>query len=346
MIDYIWTYWTKPHAGATNFFDLACLGLSVALAGKHGTAKLVYTDSEGARQIDRFKIGAPSLVSLESLKNENPQKWALPKIDTYSKIDFSGTHIDYDVFLWKEQSKSCADFCCQSLEAEGSFIEVYKTTFHDFLNDAGYCPVEISDFSSKEIYAGYNMGYLQINNWEFINEYAEVARNIFGGMKTFHRHNNIFPEQYLFYCMAKKKDLQVDILFNNLLSWDEQCVQSGYTHLMGEKRENKNMLFRRILKKLEVENHECHRAIVKEIDWSMFEVGKSLVRTAKNFAAGGGKLVDEETYQARVSLCTSCEHYDPTGYNNTGKCAICKCSTVAKPKLAVSSCPVGKWKAV
>jgi hypothetical protein len=162
-------------------------------------------------------------------------------------------------------------------------------------------------------------------------------------MKTFHRHNNVFPEQYLFYCMSKAKGLNVDCLFNNDLSWDEQCTTSGYTHLMEGKNKNRSVLFKKILNKLKIENEECYNVISKEIDWSLFEVGKSLTKSAKDFAASGMELADEKTYNQRVDTCKACEHYDPSGYNNTGKCSICKCSTVAKPKIASARCPIEKW---
>ena len=51
MNEYIWTYWTKPQGGKISYFDIACIGLSTALAKKHGNAKTIYTDSDGARQI-------------------------------------------------------------------------------------------------------------------------------------------------------------------------------------------------------------------------------------------------------------------------------------------------------
>jgi hypothetical protein len=343
MNNYIWTYWTKPQGGKISYFDIACIGLSTALAKKHGNAKAIYTDSDGARQIEKYKIGVPIIVSLDELSGEDPRKWALAKINTYSKIDSPCIHIDYDVFLWKEQKKSSADYCLQSLEEGGNFTEIYKNTFNNFLNDAGYCPKEISPFSSKEIFAGYNMGYLQINKLDALEEYTAASLKIFSGMKTFHRHNNVFPEQYLFYCMAKSKGVDVDFLFNNELSWDEQCTTSGYTHLMEEKKKNRSSIFRRILERLKAENEDCYNAISKEIDWSIFEVGKSLVNSARDFAVSGMELASTDTYNGRLDICKACEHYDPSGYNNTGKCSICKCSTVAKPKLASAKCPIERW---
>lgn len=341
-MEYIWTHWTKPQPNI-SYFDIACLGLSTALAKTHGTAKLIYTDQRGAEHIGKYLIGVPCVKSLSDIQEEDPRKWALSKINTYSKINYPCVHIDYDVFLWKEQKRSSADFCCQSSEDLGNFSDIYKATFHDFQRDAGWIPEEISKYSSQEIYAGYNMGYLQINNWQFLNKYAKESLPIFDGMKTFHRHNNVFPEQYLFYCMTKSHGINVDILFDNEKSWDEQCTQSGYTHLMEEKKKNRSSLFKRIMAKLEQYNPACHAAISKEIDWSVFEVGKSLVNSATSIISGGGKTTNEDTYNNRVNICKACEHHDASGYGGTGKCSICKCSTVAKPKMQDSKCPIDKW---
>jgi hypothetical protein len=343
MKDYVWTYWTKPQNKKINYFNLACLGLSTSVVKKHGNARAIYTDSDGAKQIEKYNINVPAIVSLDEINEEDSRKWALSKINTYSKIEFPCIHIDYDVFLWKEQNISSSDYCVQSLENEDFFTLIYKKTFDDFIDDSGYCPMEIAKFLSKQIYAGYNMGYVQINNLDFIKEYAAASMNIFKSMKTFYRHNNIFPEQYLFYCMTELKGLHIDCLFNNNSDIDDQCVNSGYTHLMGAKNKGRNIIFNKILNRLKIENEECYNAISKEIDWSIFDIGKSLAKSAKDFAAGGMEFTDEKTYKERVDICKACEHYDPTGYNGTGKCSICKCSTSAKPKLASAQCPIEKW---
>lgn len=343
MRNYIWTYWTKPQAGAVSYFDLACLGLSTALVKEHGNAARIYTDSVGAKQVEKYRIGVGPTVSLGVLQDEDPRKWALPKIVTYSMMEPPCVHLDYDVFLWSEQKEVHTDFCCQSLEGGPVFSNLYKVTFHDFLSDSGYCPPEISIFSSKEIFAGLNMGYFEVKNNSFLKDYAEKAMSIFERMKTFHRFNNIFPEQYLFYCMSKSSGVPVEVLFDNDSDWSTQSMKVGYTHLMGEKMKNRASVFRRVMARLEDKNPECHEAISNEIDWSAVQVGKSFLGAVGAVASGGFELAANALYETRKGICEACEHFDPTGYKNTGKCLICKCSTAAKPKFLKSKCPVGKW---
>ena len=263
-MDYIWTYWTKPHKGEISHFDIACLGLSTSLVKTHGKAKCIYTDTNGKKQIEKYAIGVECTDSLSDIQDEDNKKWAISKINTLSKIDYPCIHIDYDVFLWKEQIKSKSDFCCQSMEKGQNFTELYKKTTNDYILDCGIIPKEIKNYSENQIYAGYNMGYIQINNLNFLNIYVKESFSIFSKMKTFHNHNNIFPEQYLFYCMTSTYKKNVDVLFNNDSDWNDQCTKSGYTHLMEEKIYNRQSIFKKIMLRLKEYNPDCYSAIIND----------------------------------------------------------------------------------
>jgi len=54
-------------------------------------------------------------------------------------------------------------------------------------------------------------------------------------------------------------------------------------------------------------------------------------------------LVTQEQYNARLEKCKACPSWDSTGFNNTGLCKECGCSTVIKLKLTTTSCPLRKW---
>jgi len=47
---------------------------------------------------------------------------------------------------------------------------------------------------------------------------------------------------------------------------------------------------------------------------------------------------DEEVLKMRWDLCTGCE------FLNNNKCEKCGCFMKVKHKLAMASCPVGKWE--
>lgn len=52
--------------------------------------------------------------------------------------------------------------------------------------------------------------------------------------------------------------------------------------------------------------------------------------------------VDE--IQKRLEICSDCEFWDSSGFNKTGKCKKCGCSTWAKIRMGTERCPVGKWE--
>lgn len=59
--------------------------------------------------------------------------------------------------------------------------------------------------------------------------------------------------------------------------------------------------------------------------------------------------VDEEVYEARISLCKSCEHIiqsdDPVGHCNECGCGTRKrAGLTVKGKMPEATCPKNKWK--
>lgn len=243
---HIWTYWTIPQSDVR--FDLACLALSTALVQRHSQAACIHTDSTGAAWIERCGIDVPILVSLDHLQKENPQKWALGKIHTYAQVDTPCVHLDYDVFLWKPQPVSASGFCCQNLETAANQRSLYCAAHADYLSDTAHCPPEVEPFAVSGCFEAHNMGYLQINNPSFLNRYAQRAIEVFEPMRTFDHWNNIYPEQYLFSCMAAGAGVRIDTLLDS--EWSEWQARSiGYTHLMGEKRYT-DRLFPRIMGRL------------------------------------------------------------------------------------------------
>jgi hypothetical protein len=265
-MDYIWTHWTKPQNGIISLFDTALLALSVSLATRHGTARYISTDSLGAKHIEKFHIEAPINVSLDHLHNEDISKWAISKIDTFSKVTSPCVHIDHDVFLWKQQKNSKADFCCQTLEQN----EFYSTYYSNCIQKAGgeeLWPYFQKTFKEHTL-CGYNMGYVQINNVEFLKKYTKESFNIYNKIKINHRSQNIIPEQYLFYCMTHSDpSITVETLIKHPLTAEHQntqCNKLGYTHLMGEKFGNRELIYCKAKNKLSILNPKCLEELLKE----------------------------------------------------------------------------------
>jgi hypothetical protein len=66
---------------------------------------------------------------------------------------------------------------------------------------------------------------------------------------------------------------------------------------------------------------------------------KSMAFWAKNLFP----VASKKTYEKRLSICSGCEFYDPSGWKGRGKCLKCGCCTSAKAKLKTEKCPIGKW---
>lgn len=307
-MNYIWTYWANPANERVAVFDLSCLALSAAFVSQYANNKTVYTDSYGARQIEKYQIPIDVVCTLDDLQNENRDKYALAKIDTYSKVESPCTHIDYDVFLTRQQKETSADFCCQTLELGGIYTKIYKTISDCFVDEGGVLPREIQPYYDIAAFCGYNMGYLQIRNVEFLNKYAAASRLVFPMMKTVHYGDqehcgNTLPEQYLFYCMATSENISVDTLFPDEPKWtpqerDKHHGEQGYVHFMGKKGTHKRLLLESVLRKLNEFNPSLHDALIAGVDWDLFfpPINKPPIRDRR------GMQLNVVTYPEKIDL--------------------------------------------
>jgi hypothetical protein len=76
---------------------------------------------------------------------------------------------------------------------------------------------------------------------------------------------------------------------------------------------------------------------------SIFTMAKTANQAFKKWAESGFHLADEATLQSRIDACSKCEFWDKSGFQNTGRCTKCGCSTWAKLRMATEKCPIGKW---
>ncbi|MCA9112428.1 MAG: hypothetical protein KDA52_20905, partial [Planctomycetaceae bacterium] len=53
--------------------------------------------------------------------------------------------------------------------------------------------------------------------------------------------------------------------------------------------------------------------------------------------ADGAQQADRETLEARLEVCTLCEH------RNEDRCTVCGCYLAEKAAWRSSECPLGKW---
>jgi len=68
---------------------------------------------------------------------------------------------------------------------------------------------------------------------------------------------------------------------------------------------------------------------------SAYQMLKSFVREAKEYAKAGAPHVDPDEYRKRIEACMSC----PFLKKEVDRCGICGCLVEHKAKWATSSCP-------
>ena len=76
---------------------------------------------------------------------------------------------------------------------------------------------------------------------------------------------------------------------------------------------------------------------------SLTKMVTNVMQSASKWVARGMQHTDEATLKMRIETCQSCKFWNPKGFNNTGRCMKCGCSTWAKLRMATEKCPIGKW---
>lgn len=76
---------------------------------------------------------------------------------------------------------------------------------------------------------------------------------------------------------------------------------------------------------------------------SLIKRAKTLTISLSKWAIAGFKRTPKKLLNQRLEICKSCEFWDATKFNGTGRCNKCGCSTWAKLRLKTSKCPINKW---
>src|SRR4051794_20974362 len=105
----VWSFWSKSYDlfGRSSWYSewhhWLGWGLSVAAAAQHYPETCLVTDDAGARLlVDELQLPFRHVsTALNSLRGEDPEFWALGKVQAYALQQDPFVHIDTDVFLWK-----------------------------------------------------------------------------------------------------------------------------------------------------------------------------------------------------------------------------------------------------
>lgn len=240
--------WLSPEYNIMSW-TLSCLQLK-----QYYPELVLYCDSAYAKLlIDTLELPYSNVVcNLDILNKYQPQLWALPKIYSYSKQEKTFLHVDGDVFIWKkfDDSLLSSELITQNKEAATDYYEKIMISLESAFN---YFPDEIQkERKSREPILAYNAGIFGGSDILFFKEYTSKAfefvnKNILNLSKINVSSFNIFFEQYLFYCLARKYNKKVNVLLQETIG-DNQYKGFGdfarvpyekqYLHLLGNYKRN------------------------------------------------------------------------------------------------------------
>jgi uncharacterized protein DUF6734 len=226
----IQSFWTKPFAKKEELhgFDrskggwpdkrynymswaLSCLQIRKI----YGNVELI-TDKAGYELlINRLKLPYTSVrVVLDDLNDFHPDLWALGKIYTYLLQREPFMHLDGDVFIWERFPGhiEAAPLVAQNVEKGFGY---YNDTYDSIKTKFGYIPDAIRQDREKNVeFVSVCAGIIGGQRTDFIREYAQTAIDMVVRNREFLIGMNIglyntFFEQYLFYCMARQRNLDI-----------------------------------------------------------------------------------------------------------------------------------------
>ncbi len=163
---------------------------------------------------------------LDVLNKYDKELWAIPKIYAYSKQNQPFLHVDGDVYIWDafDHNLISNNLIAQNLE---SATNHYNSIMLDLERHLNYFPPEIlEERKNNNPILAYNAGIFGGADYDFFKTYCEKAftfvnKNVNDFPKISVHNFNIFFEQYLFYCLAKKDNKKVGVLFDQVIGDNE-----------------------------------------------------------------------------------------------------------------------------
>ena len=270
----VWSLWTKPlRAGrrqgwATLRHQLLGWILSVETARQHYPHTTLVTDDEGAEML----VAGLGLhfeqvsTALNRLDGHDPEWWAFGKLVAHTLQTEPFVHLDNDVFLWQRlpAGVEAADVCAQNPEVFDYGCSYYRPEQFEFAIQrvGGWLPAEMESYMPVGgVQWAVCCGLVGGNRVDFLRYYANLAIRLIE-----HPRNrpawlllddkigdNIIFEQYLLAaCLQHHQKTpaspfrQVDIryLFASQEEAASKAVATGYTHLIGDAKQNPVVLER------------------------------------------------------------------------------------------------------
>jgi hypothetical protein len=291
----VWSFWTKPYLEEHRLdwrhelHHWLAWGLSVYAARQHYPHTRLVTDEEGARiLVDELQLPFESVsTALDAIGGENPNWWALGKIEAYHLQKKAFIHIDADVFLWKRLAPELetADLIAQN--PEGIDLERGCYCPKEFERSIGWpangwLPQEWTWYRQSAISPQAQCcGIFGGGQIDFINHFAQTALRIVrhprnrAGWRQLPGKHMLLIEQYLLSAMIqyhrrrKKSRLRttgISYVFPTIEDAfvPERVTEVGFTHLASGAKRNPRVardLERRVARDLPEHYERCARYV-------------------------------------------------------------------------------------
>lgn len=257
------SYWSKPMLMNDNsdaifrsnggWVDKIYFYMSWALSclkfkELYGDVELV-TDKYGKSILyDILELPFSSVkTDMDVLNDYDHNLWALGKIFAYSIQQEPFIHVDYDVFVWKlfPQYILKSELIGQNLEEDYKCNVDYFNQIREYLD---FIPDEMKqEINCTDSIIQVNAGILGGNNIDFFKDFTKSSfemvnrnSNLFKKVPVNKTSFNMVYEQFLFYCMAKHKNVETNLLFKEnyinhagLADFHEIPVKKYYVHALG-----------------------------------------------------------------------------------------------------------------
>lgn len=243
--------WLAPEFNLMSW-TLSCLQLK-----KHYDQVTLYCDRKSKKLlIDELALPYTDVrCELDVLNSYQKGLWAIPKIYAYSKQEKPFLHVDGDVFIWEKFPPELLNkaLIAQNMEYATDY---YERIMQELEGNLRFFPESIrQERENGNPILAYNAGILGGSDIAFFKTYTKsafefITKNL-DKLDSIQVSNfNIFFEQYLFYCLAKKHDKKVDVLIDRILG-DNQYKGFGdfievpynktYLHLLGNYKKNESV---------------------------------------------------------------------------------------------------------
>lgn len=254
------SYWSKPglanrsHSNKSGggwlhkkyeyySWALSCLKFKEV----YGNIELV-TDKEGYKLlIETLQLPYTSVqVALDVLNDYHEKLWAIGKLYAYSLQEEPFLHVDGDVFIWEKLGSAIETAPLAAQHQEVGFAH-YKEAYNDLLTYHDYIPeILTADYKKYGKIDAANAGIFGGNDLDFFKEFVLEAFNFIDQNKNSIMNENVFGsrfaimyEQYLFSCMARKKQRKINYYFSDsstnykqLSDFKNKYALKKYTHVM------------------------------------------------------------------------------------------------------------------